>query len=215
MKTPEETKEAKKIANAKYTKNNLEKVKKCKNDWIETNKNYNSDYYIKNKEEIKANNKEYKVKNDDNVKITNKEYYEDNKASILDKMNERYLNRDKEVFNEVRRKYYKEKIIIMAWRRILKSSLKRLGKPKEENTIDLLGYSALDLKNHITSLFTDGMSWSNHGEWHIDHIKCVYEFDDNTHPSIVNALSNLRPLWATTREINGVIYEGNLNRPKR
>lgn len=29
---------------------------------------------------------------------------------------------------------------------------------------------------------------------------------------IVNALSNLRPLWATTREINGIIYEGNLNR---
>jgi hypothetical protein len=56
------------------------------------------------------------------------------------------------------------------------------------------------------------MTWDNHGEWHIDHIKMVCEFDKTTHPSIVNALSNLRPLWATTREINGVIYEGNLNR---
>lgn len=83
---------------------------------------------------------------------------------------------------------------------------------KEGHTIDLLGYSVLDLQNHMINLFTEGMSWDNHGEWHIDHIKRVCEFDKDTHPSIVNALSNLRPLWATTREINGVVYEGNLNR---
>ena len=74
------------------------------------------------------------------------------------------------------------------------------------------GYSATDLKNHISSLFTDGMTWGNYGEWHIDHIKRVSEFDKDSNPTIVNALYNLRPLWATTREINGVIYEGNLNR---
>ena len=78
----------------------------------------------------------------------------------------------------------------------------------------MLGYSALDLKQHIESMFTEGMSWDNHGEWHIDHIKQVVSFNSDTAPSVVNALSNLRPLWATTREINGIIYEGNLNRPK-
>jgi len=50
------------------------------------------------------------------------------------------------------------------------------------------------------------MSWDNYGEWHVDHIKPLISFDKNTHPSIVNALSNLQPLWATTREINGVIF---------
>jgi len=44
--------------------------------------------------------------------------------------------------------------------------------------------------------------------------KDVSTFDPSTPPSVVNALINLRPLWATTREINGVIYEGNLNRNK-
>ena len=39
-------------------------------------------------------------------------------------------------------------------------------------------------------------------------------FNKNTEPKIVNALENLRPLWATTREIDGIIYEGNLNREK-
>jgi len=37
-------------------------------------------------------------------------------------------------------------------------------------------------------------------------------FNKNPYPSIVNALSNLKPMWSTTREINGVIYEGNLNK---
>lgn len=58
------------------------------------------------------------------------------------------------------------------------------------------------------------MSWDNYGDWHIDHIKPVSCFDKTTLPSIVNALENLRPLWATTREIDGVIYEGNLNRKR-
>ena len=206
MKTPEEKKEAKRITNAKYVKNNIERVEKAKSNWIENNKTYNSDYYIKNKEEIKVNNKEYKIKNEDSIKLTNKEYYEGNKNTILDKMNERYLNRNKEVFNETRRNYYKEKVIIMAWRRILKSSLKRLNKKKEERTIDLLGYSALDLRNHLENLFTSGMSWDNHGEWHIDHIKPVSLFDKNTDVAIVNSLSNLQPLWASENIIKGNRY---------
>jgi len=56
------------------------------------------------------------------------------------------------------------------------------------------------------------MTWGNHGEWHIDHIKPVITFDPATPSSVVNALSNLQPLWATTREINGVLSLGNLNK---
>ena len=43
----------------------------------------------------------------------------------------------------------------------------------------------------------------------------VIFFDMETPANIVNALSNLRPMWATTRKINGIIYEGNLNRTKK
>lgn len=56
------------------------------------------------------------------------------------------------------------------------------------------------------------MTWNNYGEWHIDHIKPVNSFESDTPQSVVNALSNLQPLWATTREINGVVYIGNLNK---
>jgi len=60
-----------------------------------------------------------------------------------------------------------------------------------------LGYTREDLRSHMESLFQDGMSWENHGEWEIDHIKPVKVFWDEgvTDAKIVNALSNLQPLW--------------------
>ena len=99
-----------------------------------------------------------------------------------------------------------------AWRSVLKSQLRRFGTSKESSTIEILGYSAEELKKHLENLFTPGMSWSNYGEWHVDHIKSISKFDTNTPPNIVNSLSNLQPLWATTRKIDGVIYEGNINK---
>ena len=85
---------------------------------------------------------------------------------------------------------------VLAWRSILTNSLKRLGKKKEDETIELLGYSSIQLKEYIERLFTEGMSWENYGEWHIDHIKPVSKFDSDTPVDIVNSLENLQPLWA-------------------
>ena len=86
---------------------------------------------------------------------------------------------------------------------------------KNASTNKMLGYSANNLKEHLEKLWTPGMLWANYGEWHIDHIVPICEFPKGSDPAIVNALSNLRPLWATTREIGGIVYEGNLNRRRR
>ena len=156
------------------------------------------------------NNKSYEL-HKDRYKLRQKEYRE--KTRINKKEYDKiYRVNNKNLKNKQSREYYLKKPYLKAWRTILKSYLRRMNKVKESHTIDLLGYSALELKNHITALFTDGMSWNNYGEWHIDHIKRIREFSPETPSNIVNALSNLRPLWATTREINGVVYEGNLNR---
>jgi hypothetical protein len=85
---------------------------------------------------------------------------------------------------------------VLAWRCILINSLKRFGKQKEDETIKLLGYSAIQLKEYIESLFTEGMSWDNYGGWHIDHIKPVSSYDSDTPVDVVNSLENLQPLWA-------------------
>lgn len=85
---------------------------------------------------------------------------------------------------------------IKAWRSLLKNFLLRKNKKKQNKTHDLLKYTAEDLKEHINALFKDGLSWSNYGDWHIDHIVHLTLFKDDTPAHIVNELSNLRPLEA-------------------
>ena len=140
-------------------------------------------------------NKRFRENNSDKIKKWLKIYGDKNKEKRKE-YDKNYRINNKELKNKQSREYYILNPHLKAWRSILKSSLRRMNKTKEGHTIDLLGYSASDLKTHIESLFTEGMSWDNHGEWHIDHIRPVLSFDKDTHPSVVNALSNLQPLWA-------------------
>jgi len=90
----------------------------------------------------------------------------------------------------------KRKPHIYAWRDLLKGTIKRMNCTKKEKTIDILGYSALELKEHIEKQFLTGMNWENHGNmWEIDHIREVCFFNKNTTQNIVNSLDNLQPIW--------------------
>jgi len=187
-------------------------------------------YYQKNKEDLLKKNKQYRIDNIETIKLYEKEYRENNQEKRyeygkmwrevnsekikIDKIEYNKKNRGKinKRNNNNRKKYEKENPHVVIWRSTLRSVLKRLNQTKNGKTHDILKYTPQDLKTHLESLFTDGMSWENYGDWHVDHIKSVSSFDEQTSPHIVNALSNLQPLWATTREINGIIYEGNLNK---
>ena len=115
---------------------------------------------------------------------------------IRAKYNREYRQRNRVKFNKYTRDYINKNKHRFAWRQILADTHRRMGTTKETHTIDELGYSAMVLKNHLESMFTDGMTWGNHGEWHIDHIIPVSKFSKETKPSVVNSLSNLQPLWA-------------------
>lgn len=71
-----------------------------------------------------------------------------------------------------------------------------------------LGYDHFQLKAHLESLFTDGMSWENYGDWHIDHIRPIQDFLNSgvVDPRIINALSNLQPMWAFENLSKGKNY---------
>jgi uncharacterized protein YktA (UPF0223 family) len=103
-------------------------------------------------------------------------------------------------------------------RRRLRYSLKLVGSTKKNKTFQILGYTVEQLKAHLESLFTDGMSWANQGKggWHIDHKRPIssFKYTSEKDPQflICWALDNLQPMWATTRTINGVEYLGNLNK---
>ena len=167
---------------------------------------------FKNNEKYKGYQKEYRIKNN----LSKLRYMTEYNSKPENK--ERVKNWgivNKERITKKQKEYKKTIPHVISWRNLLSHTINRLGQKKQDSTHKLLGYSAIELKEYITSLFTIGMTWDNYGECHIDHIKPVSSFSKNTHPSIVNSLSNLQPLWATTREIDGIIYEGNLNKNKK
>ena len=45
------------------------------------------------------------------------------------------------------------------------------------HTMELIGCSIEFLKEYIANKFTEGMSWDNYGEWHLDHIRPCSSFD--------------------------------------
>lgn len=72
------------------------------------------------------------------------------------------------------------------------------GLRKCDCTSSLIGCSIEFFKEYITSKFVDGMSFSNYGEWHIDHIVPCASFDLSSEEQQKKCFhfSNLQPLWA-------------------
>lgn len=106
-------------------------------------------------------------------------------------------NRDKLTANKNRR--YREDIQF----RIKENLRTRLSKAIARNTksgsaIEDLGCSIEELRNYLESKFQPGMSWDNYGEWHIDHIRPLANFDLSNRDQFLEACNytNLQPLWA-------------------
>jgi len=75
--------------------------------------------------------------------------------------------------------------------------LRYKGVRKASKTMDLVGCSIDECRRYIEALFKEGMSWDNHGEWHIDHIKPISSFDLTKEEEQKQCFhySNLQPLW--------------------
>jgi len=73
------------------------------------------------------------------------------------------------------------------------------NKHKSARTMELLGCTIEELKQHLESLFGPGMNWENHSQfgWHIDHINPCASFDlsDAKQQKECFHYTNLQPLW--------------------
>jgi hypothetical protein len=69
---------------------------------------------------------------------------------------------------------------------------------KSGSAVSDLGCSVAELKDYLASKFQPGMSWDNHGEWHIDHIIPLSSFQLSEREQFLRAChyTNLQPLWA-------------------
>lgn len=153
--------------------------------------NYHKKWYEKNKENRKEYHKEWR---------TNNEEYTKRRAEYeLNKLNTDPIYR---LRSRTRTAVY--------------TCLKERNIAKYRSTFETLGYTLEQLINHLESQFTEGMIWDNYGEWHVDHkipmVKFNFTSIDDHEFKLCWSLENLKPMWATTREINGVVYEGNLNK---
>lgn len=174
-----------KIKAAKYK---LKHKKELATKQVEYNKN--------NIDRKKTYDTEYRIKNKSRIAKQQKEYGKNNK----NKTNARHLYRYQDDIG------YKLSFVLRGFmQRIL---MKSSGKSRVSSRD--LGYSKQDLIDHMNNLFIDDMSWGNHGEWHIDHIKPISLFikEGVKDPKIINALSNLQPLWAKDNLSKSAKYDG-------
>lgn len=163
---------------AEYYEDNKDAVLERNSRWLEENKDKHraimGSWYKKNKARARANNQRWKDENPERVKELSRE------AGRRRSKDKRYRF-DCAVKTGVRRG-------------LLKGS--KFGR----RTFDLLGYTADDLRAHLERQFSPGMTWENHGEWHIDHIIPLsahnYETPDDLDFKRAWALENLQPLWA-------------------
>jgi Uri superfamily endonuclease len=79
---------------------------------------------------------------------------------------------------------------------------------KSKSCFHYIGCSVPHLRQHLEAQFTDGMTWDNHGEWHIDHIKPCASFDltDAEQQRECFNYTNLQPLWAVDNLTKGAKY---------
>lgn len=194
---------AKKIGNDK-----LYQIALSKNP--ERYKRKRREYYEKNKQEIINRVAKWRK---DNPEARRREYQNSRDEKIA--YAKKWASENKEKRRQISRAY-KERFNsdpanrpYIICRKLLARVVNLKPEGKTGKTEKMLGYTRGQLKSHIESLFADGMSWSNHGEWHIDHIKPVSLFiaEGETDPKVINALSNLQPLWAKDNLSKGAKYD--------
>jgi len=80
----------------------------------------------------------------------------------------------------------------------LYGAVKRQKGIKSSKTLELLGCTIEDLRLFLETEFSEGMTWENYGEWHIDHIRpCAsFNLEDPEEQKRCFHWTNLQPLWA-------------------
>jgi len=193
----------------KYTQENKDKKREYDRVYRKKNKRKIKKYCKLNKDKIKKRRAEHSKKNAKVLAEKSRIYYSNNKEKIkesrtasekqiLYRKNYYIKNRDK------KNKKDRERRELDLDFRIRGNLRHRVGmaiknNSKSESTFELLGCSITELKKHLESKFTEGMTWDNYGlkGWHIDHIIPCDAFDlrHKEAQKICFNYSNMQPMW--------------------
>lgn len=165
-----------KAANASWRAANPEKAKSVNANWR-----------AENPEKAKSVNANWRAENPEKAKTLNAIWRDENHEYIASYVNN--YRKQRKANDPLYR--FQCNMRIMG-NRVVKQLA--LGK-KPACTLKWQGCSAEELKTHFESLFLEGMTWDNYGEWHVDHIRPVSSFASEEWEQI-NHYTNLQPLWA-------------------
>lgn len=159
-------------------------------------------YYSQNREQIiKYNKKRYWDNHKEKLQYQKDRYYKKRKQLI--DYQKQYNQDNKNKHNKTSLKYNKLNYHTNIHFKILYNSRIRIWEAlnktkKSKRTLELVGCSLDELKQHLEKQFKIGMDWNNYGAWHIDHIQPCASFDLSK-PEEQNKCfhyTNLQPLWA-------------------
>jgi hypothetical protein len=202
----------------KECKNDYEKLRKSKFTEMkkEEEKQKSQEYYKKIKEnvnEIVIDNTETKICSVCNENKTLDKYFVAKcKGTLRAACKECSLKQKKEYYQNNKKEYNtrtsnyqvarcKVDPVFKVERNLrcrLYHALKNQKADKKYRTKQLTGCELSFLKGYLEAKFTEGMSWENHGEWHIDHIKpcCSFDLKEEEEQKKCFHYTNLQPLWA-------------------
>ena len=150
-------------------------------EWISQ---YHADYYATNKQRVQK----YKIANREHFAEYMRQWRKDNATRIK--------NYKLQYHKDVESKQIEYRML-HSLRGRLRQALN--GTIKSRRTMELIGCSMAQLKEHLASKFKDGMTWDNYGRkgWHIDHVIPCASFN-MTEPNEQKKCfhyTNLQPLW--------------------
>ena len=86
--------------------------------------------------------------------------------------------------------------LIVNSRRRVRYLLNNKSLSKNKSTEKIIGCSYSEYKKHLEKGFTEGMTWNNYGEWHIDHIIPLSSAETESEIYDLLNYENTQPLWA-------------------
>lgn len=169
----------------------------------------------KNKDKTKFHNDAYRANNREKYIAYGNAYYQENKKriAISTKVYRRAHKEEKKQRDKIYNAAHKNEANARARKRRKTDFKYRLngnlsaaisaslsGSKNGKCWQDIVGYTLNKLKKHLEKQFTEGMTWENYGEWHIDHKIpiSVFNFTRPEHKDFKKcwALKNLQPMWA-------------------
>jgi hypothetical protein len=147
-------------------------------------------YYESNKEKISEYYSEWREDKKEHLKEYQKKWREENRDKL------RKTKRDYERNRKASDPLYK---LISNFRTAIYQVLKESNVEKNGHYFDILGYTPEELINHLEKQFTEGMTWDNYGEFHVDHKLPISSFNikeiGDEEFMKCWSLDNLQPMW--------------------